>query len=55
MVMFPLVCSDDSFGVSGSSLNMLTDIAPRISAFVIASVNSFVSETMLIIRKPYLK
>lgn len=36
MIMFPLVCCYDCFGVCCSSFNMLPDIASVISAFVIA-------------------
>lgn len=42
MIMFPLICSYDSFGVCWSSLNMLTNIASGISAFVVAPVDRYV-------------
>lgn len=40
VIMFPLVCCYDSFGVCGSSLNVLPDIASVKSALVIAPVHS---------------
>ena len=35
MVMFPLICCYDRFGISWSSLDMLPDIASEIRALVI--------------------
>ena len=49
MVMFPFVRSYNSFRVCWRPLNMLSDIAPSTSAFVVAPVDRNVSEEVSIL------